>query len=758
MNAATNANAIGVMENERKGSVMWFRAHDVRANDNEAFVAAAKSANANGGAVACVFVWSEDEEGVEDARARGIGAASRVWLHHALRALDGDVRRAYGGAGLQFHRGTYAEALIAATRAVNANVVYASARYEPAQREIDAAVEARLREANIEFRALPGYVLFEPASVRLDMANERYFFGTLMPYVHAAERCGRKPGKPVLAPAAARLAEIADGEGWTSRTLDELGLVPRSDAVANWSAGIREEWDISEAGAREAWETFARVKLERFEDEHGRADVIPAAVSRLSPYLRFGQISARTLYHEMSTTKVGGKNSGIEGRKLSRLFWHRLYRREFAYWQLHNWPELATTSVRSHYERRDDWGVSASDEDDSFDSAEALKRWQTGTTGFPTVDAGMRRLWATGWMHQTERMIAATFLVDYCGVHWTHGARWFHDTLVDADLAINSMMWQNAGKSGLDQWDVFSGALVPDGSSRAHDPHGDAVARWIPELSELPSGHLRHRPWEASAKVLKAAGVELGVTYPNRIMRDPERARLRMLRGVNEARVVEVRKAEAAAAAASPDIELSSRSVDVLVDVRTGNDFVLIPPGATKDNAGALLPVSTRKEFKKELKSAPGVRAAMMSAQIWSEKALDIGITGAGRGGDASSDETGFARAGEIGKKRAVRAEKIGQTHSHSHGVDDGDHGHSHGTGRKTTGNHGGKPGQIDHRSSSWARTGSKRAVRGLSAAEAERKAVKAGRRESKELAARTAGLRADELAFDFEGEDAAYV
>ena len=188
-----------------------------------------------------------------------------------------------------------------------------------------------------------------------------------------------------------------------------------------------------------------------------------------------------------------------------------------------------------------------------------------------------------------------------------------------------------------------------------------------------------------------------------------------MVRGVREVREAEVRKAAEAAAANDDDDNKDANArprVDVLVDMRTGNDFVLIPPGATKEHAGALLPVSTRKEFKKDLKAASGIRAAMMSAQAWAEKALNIGVTGAGKDGDASADETGFARAGEIGKKRAVRAAKVGETHSHSHGghshshgagVGDHDHGHSHGK-KQTLSKRSGKPavkGAVEHRSSS---------------------------------------------------------
>ena len=264
-------------------------------------------------------------------------------------------------------------------------------------------------------------------------------------------------------------------------------------------------------------------------------------------------------------------------------------------------------------------------------------------------------------------MIAATFLVDYCGVHWTHGADWFLDTLVDADLAINSMMWQNAGKSGLDQWDVFAGSLTPDGSSRAHDPEGESIARWIPELAALPKGHLRHRPWEASAKQLAAAGVELGSTYPTRMITDLEGARRRMLDDVNALRVDEINKAATKAKAASA-ADVDARSSDVFVDVRSANDFVVAPPGATKDHAGALVPVSTRKEFKTELKSTKGAQAAMQSAYAWADRALAVAETAASADAAKAKDE-----------KRAQRA------HGHAHAAStDASRVHAHATATPT--------------------------------------------------------------------------
>ena len=750
-----------------RGAVVWFR-QDLRLDDNQAFRAAVRAANRRGGEVLCLFVWSPDEEGNDEGASWAPGEASRVWLHHSLDALDRDIRRRYGGGGVRFVRGEHASAVATAAADVNATAVFASARYEPAHVEGDERTRRALAERGIELITLPGHLLFDREKIRVDMERERYFFGTLMPFVHAAEKFGGKPGAPSPAPPTAPVAHSSGGVG--ASTLESLGLIPPSDVACDWSAGLRAKWDMSESGATEAWAQFKRMGLAGYEDGHGRSDLTAkSSTSALSPYLRFGQLSPRRVYAEL---RDGGVD-GAEGRRLSRTFWHRLYRREFAYLQLGVFPELAVTSWRSHYESRGDWRWPERDPA----AAEDLRRWQKGETGFPVVDAGMRRLVRTGWMHQTERMLAATFLVDYLHIHWSHGARWFHDYLVDADLAINSMMWQNAGKSGLDQWDVFAGGLVPDGSARTHDPAGDTIARYVPELAGLPPGHLRHRPWEASAKTLAAAGVTLGDTYPSRIVADVDAARARMLAGVLEVRAREVAHAAAAAASAGSrsddDDDENARRTDVLVDVFTGADYVVAPPGSTVAADGRLLPLSTRKEFKRTLAKAESgkIAGAMGAARDWALARLDVAATGAGGRGagggggcEPSADETGFARAADIGRKRAVRAAAAGHSHSHSHSHGGHSHSHSHGGHSHAPGEaighahvghtHGGgaagrrsgsksrgrkasrSQGGIEHRSSSWAKGGGsgRKAARGLTAKEAERKKVKAGRREAREL------------------------
>ena len=400
---------------------------------------------------------------------------------------------------------------------------------------------------------------------------------------------------------------------------------------------------------------------------------------------------------------------------------------------------------------------------------------------------------------------------------------------------MNNMMWQNAGKSGLDQWDVFSGGLVPDGSVRGHDPKGVSVGKWIPELNGLPEGHLRFKPWEASEKTLHNANLTIsdeGVVngrsslekdpesstatqvYPRRILRDAEASRERMVQGVTAIRAEHARAAIARCEMESSDSRdtmddnstdeksvtltpnLDRKKVtDVLVDVRTCADYVSVPRGASllDSHFQKLLPVSTRKEFKKALRgffSLNFSKHTMDKVRDWAGDSLDVGITAASA--SPSSDESGFARACDIGKKRSARAEKDGTahahshshggvTHSHSHGGHShlpndaigGAHiGHTHGVGVSNFGNRsegkgagfgkgkanpasGEKKGKAKVlKSSSWAAGRGSGATRRAQAKETTRAAVKAGRRETRELAAWSSGTKVGDSYGGDEDED----
>ena len=238
------------------------------------------------------------------------------------------------------------------------------------------------------------------------------------------------------------------------------------------SAVCRAAWDMTEGAALAQLERFIAVGLREYEAK--RSVATGAAVSRLSPYIHFGQLSPRHMMRALD---------GAGCRDLSKTFWRRLVWRDLAYWQLHHWPRMPTVPMRAAYEDQE-WTTDAA----------ALRAWQRGRTGFPLVDAGMRELWATGYMHQNVRIVVACFLTEYLNQHWVHGARWFHDALVDGDLAINCMMWQNAGKSGLDQWNFTS---TPTGGSS--DRNGEYVRKCA------PAGTARPDPVGSVAIVVRSA-------------------------------------------------------------------------------------------------------------------------------------------------------------------------------------------------------------------------------------------------------------
>jgi deoxyribodipyrimidine photolyase len=200
------------------------------------------------------------------------------------------------------------------------------------------------------------------------------------------------------------------------------------------------------------------------------------------------------------------------------MFW-----RELAYFQLRCFPDMRSSPIRKHYEQTK-W-VEGEEEKRRFEA------WKKGKTGFPIVDAGMRELYATGWMTQSVRMVVASFLVEYLRINWVKGCKWFDYTLVDSDSAINAMMWNNAGKSGIDQWNFI---LSPVTASQ--DPSGAYVRKWVPELADLPCTAFVHRPWEAPLEVLEQANVVLGKTYPHRVIQNLKEERAKSVESTLETR------------------------------------------------------------------------------------------------------------------------------------------------------------------------------------------------------------------------------
>jgi deoxyribodipyrimidine photo-lyase len=439
-----------------------------------------------------VFVWAPDEEAPWEP-----GAASRWWLHHSLAALDASLRSR--GSRLVIRRGPTAQALVGLARETGADAVVWTRRYEPAVRRRDADVAGALRAAGLGAEEHGGHLLFEPDDVRTG-ADRPYQVFT--PFWKAC-LARPEPARPLPVPHAVRPPVT-----WpASAPLAELGLEPAVD----WAGGLRDAWTPGEAGAKDA---LARFLMEALPDYAVARDRMGApGTSRLSPHLHFGELSPRQAWHAVAALQRqpgrGGTARGAE-KFLSELGW-----REFAHHLLVHFPHTTDAPLREEFARFS-WR----------DDPRGLRAWRRGRTGYPVVDAAMRELWTTGWMHNRARMIVASFLVKDLLLPWQEGARWFWDTLVDADLANNTLGWQWTAGCGADAAPFFR-VFNPVSQGTKFDADGTYVRRWVPELARLPDG-LRHAPWQATPLELGAAGVDPGRTYPARIV-DHAEARERAL-------------------------------------------------------------------------------------------------------------------------------------------------------------------------------------------------------------------------------------
>lgn len=420
--------------------LVWFR-RDLRLEDNPAFHHAA----AAGGPVIPCFVWAPEEEAPWEP-----GAASRWWLHHSLAALA-DALEARG-LKLVIRRGPTRKALLKLAEETGAGAIHWNRLYEPGLVERDTGIKQALNKAGLDAHSFAAHLLHEPWTV-LNQQDKPYQVFT--PFHRAVQELG-DPDAPLPAPK----APVAPAAWPASESLASLELLPRIP----WDEGFHRVWTPGENAAREALDDFAGSRAAAYKD---RRD-FPAepATSRLSPALHFGEISPRRIW------AVCRKVRGAEPY-LRQLVW-----REFAHHLLHHFPHTAEQPLRPEF-RHFPWR----------DDAKDLRAWTRGRTGYPLVDAGMRELWATGWMHNRVRMVVASFLVKDLRLSWTEGARWFWDTLVDADLANNTLGWQWAAGCGADAAPYFR-VFNPDLQAAKFDPDGDYIRRWIPGLKDVPTALL----------------------------------------------------------------------------------------------------------------------------------------------------------------------------------------------------------------------------------------------------------------------------
>ena len=445
-------------------ALLWFR-NDLRLADH----AALRAAMRGGRPILPVFVLDDASAGTW-----APGGASRWWLHHSLSSLAAALARR--GATLVLRRGIAAHEIPRLAKAIGATEVHSGGSTLPWARRLDRLVADALAAKGIAFHRHRTMTLFNPASIQTGSGGS---YSVFTPFARA---CLGGPGPRPPEPTPARIAGVTA----ESDRLEDWALLPRHP---DWAAGLRATWTPGEDGARQRLKQFLAEGMANYA---ARRD-LPGedGTSMLSPHLAFGELSPAALWHAAGA----GTGHGVE-RFLTELLW-----REFSHHLLWHHPELPEQPLRSRFARMP-WRTDPL----------VLAAWQRGRTGVPIVDAGMRQLWQTGWMHNRVRMIVASFLVKHLLLTWQEGAAWFWDTLVDADLASNSASWQWVAGSGADAAPYFR-IFNPVLQGRKFDPDGTYVRRFVPELARMEPRFV-HAPWEASTDAQHLAGVRLGKDYP----------------------------------------------------------------------------------------------------------------------------------------------------------------------------------------------------------------------------------------------------
>ena len=448
-------------------TLVWFR-QDLRTADNPALFEAAKN-----GPVLPVFVL---EDPAQTGETHPLGGASRWWLHHSLESLMRKLP------GLIVCRGDARHVVPQIAREAGVRSVHWNRCYEPHAIERDTEIKALLKESGFKVQSFKASLLFEP----WELANKAGGpFKVYSPFWKTAQQ--QHVAEPLPAPQEIAFLDSPHGE-----PLKDLGLLP---SQPNWAQGWESIWQPGEDGAKARLKAFLASGLEGYGELRNRPDL--PNVSRLSPHLHFGDISPRQIWNETWQAIDGNDAYRHDGQKfLSEIAW-----REFSNHLLYHFPDLPHSNWRPAFDAYP-WR----------DSPEDLERWQKGETGYPIVDAGMRELWQTGYMHNRVRMIAASFLVKHLRLHWRHGEAWFRDTLLDADLANNSASWQWVSGSGADAAPYFR-IFNPITQGKKFDPDGVYVKQWLPELKGLDSDCL-FEPFNAPEAALQRAGVVLGRDYP----------------------------------------------------------------------------------------------------------------------------------------------------------------------------------------------------------------------------------------------------
>lgn len=441
--------------------IHWFR-NDLRLTDNPALLAATRQPP-----VLALYLQQQDR-----------GAAGRWWRHHSLEQLSRQL-----GDRLHLYDQPELPCLLTLCRRHTVTTIFANARNEPWHRESDRQLQRQLKSHGITLQLFNGSRLWEHDQVvKQDGGAYRVF----TPFFRQA-LSQLPPPRPPL--------PIATCDQILPRAQDSLSL-PQLQLLetANWHQKFHRHWRPGESYALQRLQHFSATGLNGY--GHGRDFPAQDHVSRLSAALHFGEVSPHQLWH--AADAAHSDDDRLQFRR--QLAW-----REFSFSLLDHVPTLGQANLQprfNHFAWRND--------------PTRLSAWQRGATGYPLIDAGMRELWQTGYMHNRLRMVVGSFLVKNLLQHWQQGRQWFDDCLLDADPAINSASWQWVAGSGADAAPFFR-IFNPVTQAKKFDPHGDYIRRFVPELAALPDRYLS-APWQAPSALLAQCGIELGTTYPQPIV------------------------------------------------------------------------------------------------------------------------------------------------------------------------------------------------------------------------------------------------
>lgn len=431
--------------------IVWFR-QDLRLSDNPALYEAAQQPDKK---IIPLYILDD-----ENAGAWKMGGASRVWLHHSLTALNESLN-----GKLIIKKGDAKKVLSDLIKNENIDAVYWNRCYEPWRIKRDEDIKQNL---GVECKSFNGSLLWEPWKIKNQQGGPYKVF---TPFYRKGCLNAPAPREPISKPNQLNLQESVLSDG-----IDSLELLPK----INWHQNMTSHWTIGEKGAQGKLGAFLAHGLNDYKE--GRNFPAKNNVSQLSPYLHFGEISPHQVWY---AADIQGKEQRLEkdlGHFHSELGW-----REFSNSLLYHFPNLPTEPFQEKFA---DFPWT---EDDA-----SLEKWRKGETGYPIVDAAMRELWETGYMHNRCRMVVGSFLVKNMLLHWHEGEKWFWDTLIDADLANNSASWQWIAGCGADAAPYFR-IFNPVLQSKRFDPDGDYIRKWVPELKDVPDKHI-HEPWEHDIK------------------------------------------------------------------------------------------------------------------------------------------------------------------------------------------------------------------------------------------------------------------